>query len=518
MTFSALFIHQSRGLIEMHFHVFASLAFLLAYRDWRVPMAGAVFIAVHHVSFHVLQTMGVGVYLLNHHEHGLLIVAVHALFVVFETAVLVFLSRQLEREAASTQDVFESLEALGAGRLDRSPVGDGVAAQVRTVIGAVRTLDGCASDLALAVQQRRAVVFSPDVSLEGAFAGVAARMADASRIVEELRVVNEREQENSERFIESLIPVVTAMRDGDLTKSVATGFGEHFDLTANAMNGALSQLREVIGHLRASAEQIDSASGEIAIGAEVLARVTSEQAASLEEISASLQEVVSLSRSNASDVSQARTATVEAGAAAEAGVQGVVRLITAMNETRTAARETAKIVRTIDEIAFQTNLLALNASVEAARAGDAGRGFAVVADEVRALAIRCAQAARTTASLIDDSVSRVEGGVAISQEVDVELRGVATRIDTVNAVMESIGRATAAQQQGVEQIRQSVEVLNGTVQQAAANSEESASASQELSAQARTQRTESARFVVEERDVNAGTGRSARRRTFASAA
>ncbi|MCC6431932.1 MAG: hypothetical protein IT354_13560 [Gemmatimonadaceae bacterium] len=516
MSFSALFIHQAHGLIEMHFHVFASLAFLLAYRDWRVPVAAAAFIAVHHVAFHFLQTAGFGVYLLNHSSHGLLIVVVHALFVVFETAVLVFLSRQLEAEASQTQDVFESLDALGEGRLDRSPVGDGVAAKVRTVTGAVSALDACASELASAVQQRRMVHFGAhQAQLHGTFASVATRMASASRTVEELRLQSERDQANTEQFLGSLVPVVNAMRSGDLTKAVATGFGEHYDMTADAMNGALSQLREVIGHLRASAEQIDVASGEIAIGADALARVSSDQAASLEEISASLQEVVSLSRSNAADVLQAREATVAAASAANAGVQGVERLIGAMNETRTAARETAKIVRTIDEIAFQTNLLALNASVEAARAGDAGRGFAVVADEVRALAIRCADAARTTASLIDDAVNRVEGGVAISQEVDVELRGVSVRIGTVTAVMESIDRATVSQQEGVEQIRQAVNVLNGTVQQAAANSEESASASQELSAQARTQRTESARFIVQE-GPSVPAGAAARGRPMSS--
>jgi methyl-accepting chemotaxis protein len=109
----------------------------------------------------------------------------------------------------------------------------------------------------------------------------------------------------------------------------------------------------------------------------------------------------------------------------------------------------------------------------------------------------------------------LKGGVAISQEVDVELRGVSVRIGTVTAVMESIDRATVSQQEGVEQIRQAVNVLNGTVQQAAANSEESASASQELSAQARTQRTESARFIVQE-GPSVPAGAAARGRPMSS--
>ena len=173
------------------------------------------------------------------------------------------------------------------------------------------------------------------------------------------------------------------------------------------------------------------------------------------------------------------------------------RLIVAMDGTRDAARETAKIVRTIDEIAFQTNLLALNASVEAARAGDAGRGFAVVADEVRALAMRCADAARTTASLFDQAVQRVEGGVTISQEVGTQLKEVAQRIGSVNAVMEQIGQAADSQQQGVIQIREAIAQLNVTVQQAAATAEESASASQELTAQARSQRAQADRFLTD---------------------
>jgi methyl-accepting chemotaxis protein len=507
MAYSGVFIHQAHGMIEAHFHVFASLAFLLVYRDWRVIVAAAVTIAVHHVGFHILQTMGVGVFLLNHTVGGHAMVVVHALFVVFESAMLVWMSLQLHHEASTTQDVYESLEALGEGRVDREPVGDGVAAAVRTVIAAVRTLDHGAAELGLAVQERRAMRLDETVTLHGAFQSMATRMVDASRTVEELRVSSEQDQATTQRFLDTLTPAIVAMRDGDLTSVIGTGFGSTYDVTATAMDSALQQLRDAIGELRSSSEQIDGASGEIANGADTLAQLTSEQAASLEEVSASLTELAALSQSNAADVGHARSASEDASAAAGTGVDDVQRLITAMDETRTAARETAKIVKTIDEIAFQTNLLALNASVEAARAGDAGRGFAVVADEVRALALRCAEAARTTAALIEQAVQRVEGGVSISNQVGTQLREVSTRISSVNAIMESIGQATRSQQDGINQIRDAMTALNGTVQNAAANAEESASAAQELSAQARAQRTQSERFVVD----GAPPRRSARR-------
>lgn len=339
--------------------------------------------------------------------------------------------------------------------------------------------------------------FNEQAGLHGAFQSMATRMVDASRTVEALRVSSEQDQANTQRFLDTLTPAIVAMRDGDLTSVIGIGFGKTYDVTAAAMDGALQQLRDAIGELRSSSEQIDGASGEIANGADNLAQLTSEQAASLEEVSASLTELASLSQSNAADVGQARSATADASAAAGTGVTDVLRLMTAMDETRSAARETARIVKTIDEIAFQTNLLALNASVEAARAGDAGRGFAVVADEVRALALRCADAARTTAELIDQAVQRVEGGVSISNQVDAQLREVSTRISSVNAIMESIGQATRSQQDGINQIRDAVTALNGTVQNAAANAEESASAAQELSAQARAQRAQSERFVVD---------------------
>jgi len=505
MAFSALFIQLAHGLIEMHFHIFSALALLLVYRDWKVPTAAAGVIAVHHVVFHVLQQMGVGLFVMEHAMPGLAgfyMVGVHAAFVVFETVVLIVMARQLEHEANQTQDVFNSLDSLGMGTLDREPSGDGVASALRTVIGAVRVLDGFAQELSHAVQEQRAVKFERMNDLHGSFRTVASRMQEASDRVEHLRIENERTTENTRRFLEEeLGPAIVAMRDGDLTSSVATGFGREYDATAQATNEALTRLRDTLVDLRSASEQIDGAASEIANGADSLARVTSDQAAGLEEITASLHELASLGQSNADDVASARGATTEATAAADSGVTSVQRLITSMDDTRNSARETAKIVKTIDEIAFQTNLLALNASVEAARAGDAGRGFAVVADEVRALALRCAEAARTTSALIEDTVARVEGGVTISREVDVQLRGVSQRIDTVNGLMSRIGEATVSQAQGIQEIRQGVDTLNGAVQQSAANAEESASAAQELSAQARAQRAQTERFQLERNNV-----------------
>jgi methyl-accepting chemotaxis protein len=496
MAFSALFIHQARGLIELHFHVFASLAFMLAYRDWKVPVAAAAFIAVHHVAFHILQMSGVPVFLLNHANHGTMIVAVHALFVVFETAVLVFLSRQLEAEARQTQVVFESLEALGEGRTDVSPAGDGVAAALREVIGAVEALDANAAELGRAVAERRAMRCLGNDKLQGTFESVSKQMSDSAALVERLRVQNEAAQEATHKFLASLTPVVRALRNGDLTGSVQTGFSADYDRTARDMNEAVSDLQGAISKIHSAAQQIDGASNSIADGADSLAHLTSEQASTLEEISASLTELAGLGASTATNVRSAQSTTAGASRSADAGVAGVERLITAMEETKNAARETARIVRTIDEIAFQTNLLALNASVEAARAGDAGRGFAVVADEVRALAMRAAEAARTTASLIDQAVQRVEGGASISGEVGVQLRDVSRQIGSVHSMMEEIGVAAESQQQGLVQMRDAVTTLNGTVQQAAANAEESASAAQELAAQAQAQLTQTERFTI----------------------
>jgi methyl-accepting chemotaxis protein len=237
----------------------------------------------------------------------------------------------------------------------------------------------------------------------------------------------------------------------------------------------------VIDNLTNNAVQVSTASGQVAASSQQLAEGSSEQASSLEEVSSSLEEMTSMTQQNAENARQANDMAETARHAANEGSVAMERMASAIDTIKASSDETAKIVKTIDEIAFQTNLLALNAAVEAARAGDAGKGFAVVAVEVRNLAQRSAEAARDTAELIDGAQKNAESGVAVSEEVSTILKQIAESVESVSQVVAEVAAASKEQAQGIEQVTTAVSQMDQVTQSTASNAEESASAAEELS-------------------------------------
>ena len=261
---------------------------------------------------------------------------------------------------------------------------------------------------------------------------------------------------------------------------VLIGIGLAFIITMG-INKALKRLADGLG---SGAEQVTAASGQVASASQQLAQGASEQASSLEESSAALEEMSSMTRQNADNAGKADSLMSQTKKVVDEGARAVAEVSGAIGQIKQSARETAKIIKTIDEISFQTNLLALNAAVEAARAGEAGKGFAVVAEEVRNLARRAADAAKNTSELIETSQKNSDSSVTLVENLTKTFTGIQESSDKVGVLVSEIAAASKEQAQGIDQVNTGVAEMDKVVQQNAANAEESASASEELSSQA----------------------------------
>jgi methyl-accepting chemotaxis protein len=288
---------------------------------------------------------------------------------------------------------------------------------------------------------------------------------------------------------ETLAPVTeaTAVLDKvaarDLRSRVTGVYrGDHARLT-NALNTTLDELDTTLRQVHVASGSVSAAASQVAQGSASIAEGASTQAASIEEINASLQELNTASRQSAHEAQMVASMTQDATRTAQEGVDQMQRLDEAMVAINASVGETARILKTIDEIAFQTNLLALNAAVEAARAGDAGRGFAVVADEVRSLALRSADEARRSASIIERSLADTQRGVDIKDRTQAQLASLASTVGKVSAAMQTIVEGSASQAESINQILLGTDQMNAVTQQSAASAEEAAAAAHELTGQ-----------------------------------
>lgn len=341
MGMSALLIHLSKGMIEMHFHIFTGLAFLIVFGSIWPLLAATVVIALHHVAFWLFLPSSVFNY-----QASFGIVLVHAFFVIFEIIPACYIARRLGR----------AIKAQG--------------------------------------------------------------------------ITSEQ--------------------------------------------------------LQQAAENVASAAAHISDASTHLSQGTTDQAATLEQTSASGQQIRALTERTADHSKAAASLMAEVDRRVANANSALTQLSSSMDDVRSSGEKIAKIIKIIDEIAFQTNILALNAAVEAARAGEAGMGFSVVADEVRRLAQRCADAARETTTLIEESVSNSRRGTERLVEVTSVISAITQNTTEVKNLVEEVSLAGSDQAKGVEQIARALTHLEGITQRTAASAEENAAAGEELQSHARS--------------------------------
>jgi methyl-accepting chemotaxis protein/methyl-accepting chemotaxis protein-1 (serine sensor receptor) len=254
-------------------------------------------------------------------------------------------------------------------------------------------------------------------------------------------------------------------------------------------------LQRVAVEMSDGAGQVAGAAAQVSASSQSLAQGSSEQAASIEETSAATEEIHSMARRNTENSNSAAALVSQSQQRFDETKVSLEQMVTAMNEITNSSDKISKIIKVIDEIAFQTNILALNAAVEAARAGEAGLGFAVVADEVRNLAQRCAQAAKDTAALIEDSVNKSNVGKVKVDQVAGAIRLVTEEAGKIKVLVDEISVGSQEQARGIEQIATAVTQMDKVTQKAAASAEEGASAAEELTAQSESLKNVVAQLV-----------------------
>ena len=282
--------------------------------------------------------------------------------------------------------------------------------------------------------------------------------------------------------------------EGDLATEVVTSTGDELGDVAASFEIMRQRVHKVLLEINQGADQVAAGAHNVSDASVALSQGASQQAASVEQLSASIAEIASQTASNAQNAEKANDLTVGTKEKAQLGNEEMQEMLSAMEEINASSANISKIIKVIDEIAFQTNILALNAAVEAARAGQHGKGFAVVAEEVRNLAARSAKAAKETTDMIEGSMEKVETGREIAHKTAEALNAIVGDVSSVADIVANIAKASNEQKLALEQINQGVQQVSQVVQANSSTSEEAATASQNLNQQADIMRASVGKF------------------------
>mgnify|MGYP002654836597 CR=1 FL=1 len=516
MVFSALSIQQSQGMIESHFGIFTLLAFLLYYRDWRAIVAAAGLIAVHHVLFGYLQaTQTAGITVIEGEVHiGTIIL--HASYVVFEAAVLIFMATILRREAVESalvaelsgqisegdfsargktvsatespllfkvsqmqkslqstmQDIVGVMTAVAQGHLDR-----------RVTVEAKGDLAALKENINQSIQVQQSVFEDITHVMQGVANGnFALRVtAEAKGELDVLKQNINQSMSAQQTVFQDITHVMQGVAQGNLQRRVmAQALGE-LDLLKQNINQSLDALRSAMSTIHGNARQVAVASDEASNAIGQISDGARSQTDAISQVSNAVRQTVT----SVSEVSQntelASQKSRQSFVLVRASMAKMDEMVKVVNNIASNSEKINKITEVIEGIANKTNLLSLNAAIEAARAGEHGKGFAVVADEVGKLALNSAESSQEIAILVKQAVEEARSAVTAVGDVSKDMLGIERETQATDEMLQRIASALEEQSNAVEKINSNLNNLDQIAQSNSAASEEIAATVVELS-------------------------------------
>jgi len=304
--------------------------------------------------------------------------------------------------------------------------------------------------------------------------------------------------------ITEAIAALDRIADSDLTARLRGQYHGEFARMKDAFNKAVETIDAQLARIESISQEVAGASSQINSLSQIMSERAGHQASSVLAVSEQLRNVSAMTSRNSSTAGDARDLMRLALQSSAAGVASMRRLSEAMELIKASSDQTSKIVKTIDEIAFQTNLLALNAAIEAARAGEAGKGFNVVAEEVRTLAMRSAEAARQTGRMIQEAVTKAEGGVAVNAEVMGNLSQINDHVQRVGELMDEIATGSGSQQQGIDHIKGALDQISDLTRENTSASADSLESVEMLFNQAEEMHSMVSSFRLSQAQLTAG--------------